>query len=283
MATAEHHLNPSAAVRRVLLVLAAVAAALIAPSYARAYGWPVKPFDRQHPVRGFFGDPRIAAHGRSQFHFGVDVSARNGTRVYATLTGTVAQIGRHPDAIAINGAAGLQFEYWHIIPTVRPGSRVVAYKTVIGHIQKPWAHVHFSERRDGVYLNPLRRSAMVPFVDATAPRVVGIRATRGEVFADVADATPLLVPEPWSALPVMPALVRWCAAGRPWTVAADFRWTIPAASAFGSVYATQTRQNRAKRPGLYRVRLVGAPLRGRIQVEVRDIAGNRARVAALLR
>ena len=25
---------------------------------ANGYGWPVKPFDRQHPVRGFFGDIR---------------------------------------------------------------------------------------------------------------------------------------------------------------------------------------------------------------------------------
>ena len=23
-----------------------------------SYGWPVKPFDRQHPVRAYFGDPR---------------------------------------------------------------------------------------------------------------------------------------------------------------------------------------------------------------------------------
>ena len=27
---------------------------------APAYGWPLKPFHRQHPVRGYFGDPRIA-------------------------------------------------------------------------------------------------------------------------------------------------------------------------------------------------------------------------------
>ena len=57
------------------------------------YGWPVKPFDREHPVRGNFGDPRtvfagpptrrtlMAAGGSFQFHFGVDISAPNGTAV----------------------------------------------------------------------------------------------------------------------------------------------------------------------------------------------------------
>ena len=44
-----------------------------------SYGWPVKPFDVQHPVRGFFCDPRIGAKGSKAFHFGIDVSAPDGT------------------------------------------------------------------------------------------------------------------------------------------------------------------------------------------------------------
>ena len=28
-----------------------------------SYGWPVKPFDRQHPVRGSFADPRSIFRG----------------------------------------------------------------------------------------------------------------------------------------------------------------------------------------------------------------------------
>ena len=279
MATNRHHLNSRGARRRTLLVLTALAAALVAPSAASAYGWPVKPFDRQHPVRGFFGDPRIGGHDSRQFHFGVDVSAPNGTPVYATLSGVVYPIGRHSDAISIRGAGGVEFEYWHIVPTVRPFTRVVAYRTVIGRIEKPWAHVHFSELRDGVYVNPLRRGALAPFVDVTTPRVVGVRRDRGYVVADVADATPLLVPAPWSALPVMPALVRWRIDGtRRWHVAADFRRTIPAASTFRSVYAPLTRQNHANRPGLYRVRLSGAPTGRRIEVEVQDVTGNSARL-----
>ena len=57
----------------VLAALCALSCAWSAEASAR-YGWPVRPFDRQHPVRGFFGDPRIEGRVR-QFHFGVDVSA----------------------------------------------------------------------------------------------------------------------------------------------------------------------------------------------------------------
>lgn len=262
-------------------VLLAVVVALAAPASAGAYGWPVKPFDGQHPVRGFFGDPRVGGHGHRQFHFGVDVSAPNGVPVYATLTGVVSQIPRHGDALAVNGAGGVQFEYWHIVPTVRPGTRVVAYRTVIGHVEKPWAHVHFSERRNGVYVNPLRGGAMRPFVDDTKPRILRIRLHGSDVVADVADETPLLVPRPWHNLPVMPALVRWRPAGSSrWTVAADFRWTIPPASAFGSVFAAPTRQNHVRAPGRYCVRLPGARARERFVVEVLDLAGNSARTTA---
>ena len=48
----------------------------------KAYGWPVKPFHRQHAVRGHFGDPRIGGRISADpmtrpraFHFGVDVAA----------------------------------------------------------------------------------------------------------------------------------------------------------------------------------------------------------------
>ena len=40
---------------------------------------------------------------------------------------------------------GHRFSYWHVIPAIRSGQRVDAYRTVIGHIEAPYEHVHFSE------------------------------------------------------------------------------------------------------------------------------------------
>jgi hypothetical protein len=262
--------------------LAAIfALALFLPSQAHAYGWPVKPFDRQHPVRGFFGDPRVQG-STEQFHFGVDVSAPNGTPVYATISGRIGFI--HADAVEVSAGGGVAFEYWHIVPMIRPGQHATAYRTLLGFVEKPWAHVHFSESRGGRYVNPLRAGAMRPFVDSTAPQVDRIIVRgNGDVLADVSDQTPLAVPAPWADLPVMPALVRWRIDDGAWRTAIDFRLTIPSAGAFFSLYARETTQNRTHVPGLYRVRLAhGLHLRAgsRIVVQVVDESGN-ASVGAL--
>jgi hypothetical protein len=269
---------------RLATLAALFALALGSPSQAFAYGWPVKPFDQQHPVRGFFGDPRIEGPVQ-QFHFGVDVSAPNGTRVYATNSGSISFI--HSDALRVSGSGGVAFEYWHIVPIVRPGQRATAYRTLLGFVEKPWAHVHFSESHGGVYVNPLRAGAMGPFSDSTTPHVdrIVVRAN-GDVLADVSDETPLAVPAPWAGLPVMPAVVRWRIGKSSWRTAVDFRQTIPGASAFFSVYAPESTQNRTHVPGLYRVRLAhGLQLRSnaRISVQVVDEAGNASVASTPLR
>lgn len=260
------------------------------PADRHTYAWPVKPFRVQHPVRGFFGDPRISNHGQSrQFHFGVDISAPNETPVYATITGTVYIHPLHPATVAIVGPSGTEFSYWHVVPTVRTGQRAIAYETIIGRIEASYGHVHFSESLNGRYLNPLRPGAMGPFVDDTRPRVTSVRAAelagRAALVAEAYDETPLAVPRPWHDLPVMPALVRWRlldGEGRTvlgWQTAADFRMTIPPASAYDEVWAPRTMQNHVRAPGRYRIYLLrglsglraGAYV---VEVGARDTRGN---------
>jgi hypothetical protein len=184
---------------------------------------------------------------------------------------------------------------------VRTGDEAVAYKTVVGHVEFPWAHVHFSEMRNRVYLNPLRPGAMEPYTDTTRPTAYAVelersgdatpvaRAAAGgtiDIVAEVADETPLPVGKPWANLRVMPALIRWriAGAGGPvtqWQTVVDFRETIPPASAFASVYAKWTRQNRPNRVGRYRIYLAhgwncGQLKAGwyRVEVETSDTRSN---------
>jgi hypothetical protein len=278
--------------------LASIGSTASTPALPSRYGWPVKPFRRQHPVRGFFGDPRISNHKQTrQFHFGVDVSAPSGTAVYATQTGRIWIHPRHPNTVAVVGRDGTEFSYWHVIPSVRSGERAVAHRTLIGRVEEPYGHVHFSEARNGRYLNPLRPGAMGPFADDTTPWVARVTAESGgrtlqssgahsafDLVAEVDDETPLAIPRPWHDLPVTPALIRWrlvTAHGRVvlgWRTVADFRETIPPASEFDQVWAPGTTQNHVRSPGRYRVVLArGLELSaGRyvVEVAVKDTRGN---------
>jgi hypothetical protein len=210
----------------------------------------------------------------------------------------------HDDVVVISRSDGSEFEYWHVIPVVSSGQRATAYRTIIGHIEKPWAHVHFSERRGGVYVNPLRPGAMGPYADRTCPAATKLnferdgkpldgRALRGsfDIILEAEDAPAFSAPRPWLQLPVTPALIRWCIVDRsngrltPWQAAFDVRERLPRAD-YRAVYAEGTAQNHPDRPGRYRFQLAHALSAGSLgpgayalRVVLVDSRGNRSRAS----
>ena len=268
-------------------------------SCARAYFWPVRPFDRAQPVRGNFCDPRLGKSSPT-FHFGIDISAPDGSPVYPTRSGVVYLRADHPDVVGVTSTDGhTRFEYWHITPAVRSGERAVAYKTLLGSIKKGRDHVHFTEIADHVWLNPLRPGALTPYGDTTRPRVATIRFERAgrpipaarisgvvDLVADAYDLPALPAPEPWTDLPVTPAVIRWrlLRGGIPltgWRTVVDCSRSLPPASAFADVYAAGTRKNAPGRPGSFRYYLAQGWRADslphgdyRIEVTALDIRGN---------
>jgi murein DD-endopeptidase MepM/ murein hydrolase activator NlpD len=252
-----------------------------------AYDWPVKPFDRQHPVRGFLDDPRIGSGGSHAFHFGIDVSAPDGTPVYAVEAGEVfLDSGR---SVAVASGPSHVFGYWHIVPAVKDHQHVSRHQ-LLGVIDKGWEHVHFAERLNGVYLNPLRPGGLGPYDDDTAPDIAAVSLVRTgngtlTVVANAYDMPSLQVPGAWANEPVTPALLRWRVLrdGSPaggWRTVADFRDRMIDAKLYHSIYAPATTQNHKGRPGLFCFYLSDGwkPADGsyRIEVEAVDTSDNHA-------
>ncbi len=261
------------------------------------YPWPVKPFDRQHPVRGFFNDPRVQGASHA-FHFGIDISARDGTAVYAVTPGKVF-IENHGHAVAVLAPGGRAFGYWHIKPAVAHHQQVGLHQ-LLGRIEPGWGHVHFAESIKGRYLDPIRPGAIRPFVDVGHPTVSQIMFRRGKkdvnperikgrlkICCVAYDTTPIHVPKPWSHMPVAPARLRFriMCAGRcvqPLRPGVDLR-VFRKADAFPVVFGPDTRQNHPNKPGHYCFNLAhdwnsaafanGSYL---LEVQAADAHGNRA-------
>src|SRR5438552_17844534 len=99
-------------VSRVLRSLLALAAlALLVPAAASAYSWPIRPFYQPHAVRGYFADPRLSGSERG-FHFGVDISAPDGTPVYAIVAGRA--VVRTMSVSVFPRAGAPHLSYWHV-------------------------------------------------------------------------------------------------------------------------------------------------------------------------
>jgi hypothetical protein len=255
--------------RRLVLV---IVVALACAGTASAYPWPLKPFDRQHPIRGFFGDPRTvyengilagAFDGPSSisFHQGVDIAAPNGTPVYPVEDGIVHYVG----AATINLITDheVTFQYFHITPVAGEGERAIAKETVLGYVQPPYGHVHITEIDGSHAVNPLQQGHLTPYRDRTIPRVRGIVVRnlagdaqaavglcgRVELDVDAYDPQPVPVPGAYRGLPVAPALVQWWmtrVGGKtvvPRTTTADFRQRLPRNRRFFAIYAKGTYEN----------------------------------------
>src|SRR3954467_7108500 len=143
---------------RLSFLIACFALALPASAGASAFPWPIKPFDKQHPIRANFGDPRtrflntvltdgLQGPGTFAFHNGIDIAAPPDTPVYPVISGKVHYIDS--SAISVKTKGRGVFQYFHLVASVRNGQRVVAGKTVLGTVLHAYDHVHLSEIRDG--------------------------------------------------------------------------------------------------------------------------------------
>jgi peptidase M23-like protein len=240
---------------------------------ASAYPWPVKPFDRQHPIRANFGDPRtrfwntmltdgLEGPGMFQFHNGIDIAAPEGTPVYPVVSGTATLIDE--TAVLVRTKDHRKFQYFHIIPTVINGDHVVARRSVIGYVMGAFEHVHLTEIRGRKVWNPVAEGGIKPYRDRTVPQIdsIAFRGTwsllpldTGHVCGPVSlvatafDVPPLPVPGLFAGFPVSPALASWRLERIGGAVyvnelaAADFRTTLPSLTSFWNIYARGTFQN----------------------------------------
>jgi len=182
-----------------LAVVAGVADAARPPAAGRVAAqrplpvhWPIEPFDRQHPIRGAFGEPRglldagldvrgtqralalrrldqLAVTGRRVLHTGIDIVAPDGTPVYAVRSGIAFTSGTGYGRHVIVG----RFGYWHLADAVPSGTHVLAFRTVIGRVYPGQGHIHLTRYGPGWRpVNPLTVGGMAPYRD-TAPPAIG--------------------------------------------------------------------------------------------------------------
>jgi Peptidase family M23 len=263
-------------VRNVCVV---VLAALVSPQVGRAYDWPVQPFDRQHPIRGTFDDPRTRT-GRvdrdptnpQKFHDGVDIQAPDGTPVYAIEPGQVSLVDSSAVAVVSpvwSATPPLVFGYWHIDPAVT-SHQFVARHQLLGYVRAGAGHVHLSERRFGQWVNPLRAGGLSPYVDRTTPTIekialrpcipfqpVSLAAVSGcvDLVVQASDSPPLPLRGPWSGTLLPPYRVSWSGLFTgPWIpagVSPDLELSHLLEGPVDDVYTPGTRQNRPNTPGKY--------------------------------
>ena len=153
-------------------------------------GWPVRPHDQPHPIRGSFLDPRPDPELGAVYHDGVDVAVRDDRpeagaprgrthRVYAIEGGRVL-------SATPRGVRGLvdvgHFRYEHVDALVTKGDLVQPGQPIGWTCFDTW-HVHVGEflfLPDGRRIvNPLRPGGKIhPYVDRAPPLLDELRFYR---------------------------------------------------------------------------------------------------------
>jgi murein DD-endopeptidase MepM/ murein hydrolase activator NlpD len=258
---------------RSLVIPLVCACALALPAAASAYPWPVRPFNKAHPVRANFGDPRtifslslftsgLEGPGDFQFHNGVDISAKDGTPVYPVASGTVKLF--EGTEISVKTDDDRTFQYFHLVPVVVDGEKVIAKRTLLGYVAKSFGHVHLTEIRGFRVWNPLAKGGLAPYRDTTKPRVTAIfmRAENSlapldplgvcgtvSIVAEAYDWPAMKVAGTFAGFPVSPALVTWSmrkvggSVLQPEIPAFDVRTGLPTKPEFWDIYGRGTYQN----------------------------------------
>ena len=169
----------------------------------------------------------------------------------------------------------------------------------MGHVEAPWLHVHFAERRAGVYRNPLRPGALTPWHDTTKPRVTRVVLARNgrelapqvvfgavDVIAEAHQMPPLPFPPPWNGLPSRPPESAGVSAAasatvRPWHTPIDFRKALLPQRRVRADLRARDAAEPSGRPGLYRFLLAHTwsttllpDGHYRLEVEAFDLCGN---------
>jgi hypothetical protein len=275
----------------------AASAGTTASSRPYSYGWPVKPFDRQHPVRDYFGDPRSVFDGdptmrglmtsrcACSLHQGIDISVPDGTAVYPVRSGLVRIVTTH--WVEVDSDDGVGFQYWHIKPLVAVGDHVSARETVLGHTQKGMQHVHLTQLQDNHAVNPLAAGNLGPYEDATVPQVNRIDFRAGdtgpellpeylhgriEIVVDASDTPAIPVPGVWRGLSNAPAKLTYRIERLPHRrtvrtgTAMDVTRTLPSTPDMWHTYARGSHMNMVKigshrywfQPGAYLFKLTSA-------------------------
>lgn len=129
------------------------ALAAATPSIWPAHGW----------LTSRVGSRPDPITGDKDFHQGLDISADQGSEVYATADGTVthaAAEGGYGNLIVLDHGYGLETRYGHLSRyNVRPGDKVKR-GDVVGFVgstgRATGSHLHYEVRVNGRLLNPLQ-------------------------------------------------------------------------------------------------------------------------------